>query len=459
MAMRRRSEERQGELWVATRALPSGPGHVFYERLNGLLAEAGFDRFVEDLVEEYYAENGRPGVAPGVYFRMLFVGYFEGIDSQRGIAWRCADSLSLRSFLGLDLTEKSPDHSSLTRIRDRYPVEVADEVFAFVLGMARERKLISGTQVGVDATLLEANAAMKSIVRRDTDEDWKAYLRRLMAEDGLVEDDDEPTDEDLRRFDRSRKGKRVSNEDWKSPVDDDACIVKLKDGRTHLGYKAEHAVDLDSEFVLSATVQDGTEPDSQTLCDAVIDAQENLERAGSDAVITDVAADKGYHANAQLAGCDELGLRTYIPEPSSPRQRKWTDKCDEVVRAVTNNRRRMKRPKGKQLQKLRSERVERSFAHICETGGARRTWLRGLQKINKRYRATVAAHNLGLIMRSLFGTGKPREFAALRTFQLLQASASTALAAIRTTLGCLTTRPSSTETHCQPRHHPACLAP
>jgi transposase len=458
MAMRRRAEERQGELWVATQALPAGPGHVFYERLNRLLSEAGFDRFVEDLVEEYYAENGRPGVAPGVYFRMLFVGYFEGIDSQRGIAWRCADSLSLRSFLGLDLTEKSPDHSSLTRIRDRYPIEIADEVFAFVLGMARERKLISGTQVGVDATLLEANAAMKSIVRRDTDEDWKAYLRRLMAEDGLVEDD-EPTDEELRRFDRSRKGKKVSNEDWKSPVDDDARIVKMKDGRTHQGYKAEHTVDLDSEFVLSATVQHGTEPDSQTLCDAVIDAQENLDRADCDTVVTEVAADKGYHSNAQLAGCDELGLRTYIPEPSSPHQRKWTDKCDEVVRAVANNRRRMKRPKGKQLQKLRSERVERSFAHICETGGARRTWLRGLAKINKRYRLTVAAHNLGLLMRRLFGTGKPRQSAALQPLQLLQASASTALAAIRTTLGCLTTRPSSTETHCQPRHHPACLAP
>ena len=251
MAMRRRDQERQGALWVATQALPSGPGHVFYERLNGLLAEAGFDRFVEELVEEYYADRGRPGIAPGVYFRMLFVGYFEGIDSQRGIAWRCADSLSLRSFLGLNLTEPSPEHSSLTRIRDRYPLEVTEKVFAFVLQMACERKLISGTQVGVDATLLEANAAMKSIVRRDTDEDWKAYLRRLMSEEGLIEDDDEPTDEELRRFDRSRKGKKVSNEDWKSPVDDDARIVKMKDGRTHLGYKAEHTVDLDSEFVLS----------------------------------------------------------------------------------------------------------------------------------------------------------------------------------------------------------------
>ena len=302
MAMRRRLEERQGELWLASESLPSGPGHVFYERLNRLLADSDFDRFVEDLVEEYYAERGRPGIAPGVYFRMLFVGYFEGIDSQRGIAWRCADSLSLRSFLGLGLTEKSPDHSSLTRIRDRYPLEVAERVFAFVLQMACERKLISGSQVGVDATLLEANAAMKSIVRRDTDEDWKQYLRRLMAEDGLIEDDDEPTDEELRRFDRSRKGKKVANEHWKSPVDDDARIVKMKDGRTHFGYKAEHTLDLESEFVLSATVQHGTEPDSQTLCDAVVDAQETLERAGSDTIIAEVAADKGYHANAQLAG-------------------------------------------------------------------------------------------------------------------------------------------------------------
>ena len=456
MALRRRVEERQGELWVASQSLPCGPGHVFYQRLNTLLAEVGFDRFVEDLVEPYYAQNGRPGIAPGVYFRMLFVGYFEGIDSQRGIAWRCADSLSLRSFLGLGPTEPSPDHSSLTRIRDRYPIDVAEQVFAFVLRMACERKLISGTQVGVDATLLEANAAMKSIVRRDSDEDWKAYLRRLMVEEGQIDEDDEPTDEDLRRFDRSRKGKKVMNDEWKSPVDDDARIVKMKDGRTHFGYKAEHTVDLDSEVLLSATVQHGTEPDSQTLCDAVVDAQQNLERAGSEVSLHEVAADKGYHANAQLAGCEELGLRTYIPEPSSPNQRKWTDKCDEVIRAVTNNRRRMKRPKGKQLQKLRSERVERSFAHLCETGGARRTWLRGLAKINKRYRVTAAAHNLGLILRSLFGTGKPREFAAL------QAACSAITAALR--LLCRTFRPRTErlrkqQTILRTDHQPVCVAP
>ncbi len=235
--------------------------------------------------------------------------------------------------------------------------------------------------------------------------------------------------------------------------------MKLKDGQTHLGYKAEHTVDLESEFVLSATVQDGTEPDSQTLCDAVIDAQANLERAGSDVTIQEVAADKGYHSNAQLAGCDELGLRTYIPGSSSARRRKWTDKCDEVVRAVTNNRRRMKRPKGKQLQKLRSERVERSFAHVCETGGARRTWLRGLGKINKRYSVTVAAHNLGLLIRNAFGTGKPREFAALRTLKRLNSAASATLTPIRTTLTFLATRCRSEELLRHLRHQPACIDP
>ena len=412
MAMQRWDQERQEELWVASQSLPSGRGMCFMSVSTGCWLRLDSTGLWKTWSRSTTRRTGGRGLLRVFTFGCCLSDTSRALPlnvALRGvvrIVCRCSHSL------GLDLTEKSPDHSSLTRLRDRYPVEVADEVFAFVLGMARERKLISGAQVGVDATLLEANAAMKSIVRRDTDEDWKQYLTRLMSEDGLIEDDDEPSDEDLRRFDRSRQEKKVSNKDWKSPVDDDARIVKLKDERTHLGYKAEHTVDLDSEFVLSATVQDGTEPDSQTLCDAVIDAQENLECAGSAAAITEVAADKGYHANAQLAGCDEPGLRTYIPEPSSPRQRKWADKCDEVVRAVANNRRRMKRPKGKQLQKLRSERVERSFAHVCETGGARRTWLRGLQKFNKRYRLTVAADNLGLLMRPLFGTGQSREFAA-----------------------------------------------
>ena len=413
MALRRRESAKQQELWVPTESVAKAPGHVFYERLNRLLDEAEFDRFVEELVVPYYASSGRPGIPPGVYFRMLFVGYFEGIDSQRGIAWRCEDSLSLRKFLGLGLTDPVPDHSSLTKIRDRFPLEVTEQVFAFVLQMACDRKLVSGSRVGVDATLLEANAAMKTIVRRDTDEDWKEYVRRLMREEGLIDDDDEPADEELRRFDRKRKGKKVSNTDWKAKSDDDARIVKLKDGRTHFGYKAEHTVDLESEVVLSATVRHGTESDTQTLLPAVVDAQVNLVRAGSDADIKEVAADKGDHSNDQITDCTKAGLRTYVPEPASPHKRRWTDKPEETKAAVLNNRRRTRRRKSKQLQRQRSERVERSFAHVCETGGARRTWLRGLEKINKRYSMVVAAHNLGLVMRSLFGSGKPRQLAAV----------------------------------------------
>lgn len=412
MAMKRRETTRQQELWVRTDDVAKAPGHVFYDRLNGLLHDAEFDRFVEDLVEEFYSAGGRPGIPPGVYFRMLFIGYFEGIDSQRGIAWRCQDSLSLKKFLGFGPAESTPDHSSMTKIRDRFPVEVTEQVFAFVLQMAMEQKLISGSQVGVDATFLEANAAMKTIVRRDSDEDWKDYIKRLMREEGVIDDDEEPSADEMRRFDRKRKKKKVANAEWKSSSDNDARIMKMKDGRTRFSYKAQHTVDLKTEIVCSATVQHSTEPDTKTLLPAVEDAQANLTAAGSDAEITEVAADKGYHSNAQITDCTDSGLRTYVPEPASPRGRRWTDKPAEVKAAVLNNRRRTKRPKSKQLQRERSERVERSFAHVCETGGARRTWLRGLEKVNKRYSMTVAAHNLGLMMRNLFGSGKPRQSVA-----------------------------------------------
>ncbi|MBX2989506.1 MAG: transposase [Bdellovibrionaceae bacterium] len=411
MALGRREEKRQQEFWMPTAQLSQGPGHVFYDKLNQVLATAGFDKTIEQLCEPYYAKTGRTSIPPGVYFRMLLIGYLEGIDSQRGIAWRCEDSLSLRRFLGIPLGKETPDHSSLTRIRDRLPLEIHEQVFQQVLSIIDEHGLLRLKAVGVDSTLLEANAAMQSIVRKDSGEDWKAYLKRLMQEQGLIDEDDEPTDEELRKFDqqRGKQGtKKVSNAEWESPADPDARIVKMKDGRTHLGYKAEHVVDLDSEIILSATVHHGTESDAQTLVESLVNAQRNLILAGSAEEIEEVTADKGYHANDTLTQCTQLGLRTYIPEPNSPHDRVWTDKPEEVQQAVLNNRRRMRRKKGKHLQRLRSEKVERSFAHICETGGARRTWLRGLEKISKRYLITAAARNLGTLMLKLFGVGKPR---------------------------------------------------
>jgi transposase len=403
MSMGRRPEHHQVHLWIATTDLPQSPGHVFYEKLNALLADSGFDRQVESLCQPYYTEDvGRDSIPPGVYFRMLFVGYFEALDSQRGIAWRCADSLSLRAFLGIRLHEATPDHSSLTKIRQRLPLAVHDQAFLFVLQVAQEKKLLRGKTVAVDATTLEANAAMRSIVRKDTGEDWKEYVKRLMADDGM----ENPTDEEIRRFDKKRK-KKVSNQEWESPTDADSRIAKMKDGRTHLAYKAEHTVDLDSEFVVAAAVYTADRADSATLVDSVLHAQANLVLAGSEQEIEEAVADKGYHKAETLAECEHFNTRTYIPEPKR-QEYHWDDKPEAWRRATLGNRRRVQGDRSKRLQKKRSEFVERSFAHVCETGGGRRTWLRGIDNVRKRYTVQVAAHNLGLLMRKLFGIGKPR---------------------------------------------------
>ena len=415
MALGRRTTERQQELWIPTQNLPQAPRHVFYETLNRLLAEADFDRRVEDLCEPYYAQGGRPGIAPGVFFRMLLIGYFENISSQRGIAWRCDDSRSLRRFLGVAADEDTPDHSSLTRIKARLPWEVFQTVFAIVLELVAQHKLLDGRTVGVDATTLEADAAMKSIVRKDTDENWEQYVRRLAAEDGV----EIKSKADLIRYDKDRNkrgDKKVSNDEWESPNDPDARIAKMKDGTTHLAYKAEHVVDLKTEAILAAEVYHADQADSATLIPSLERAQENLERADVVPDIQKVAADKGYYKAQTIAECGDLngglGIKTYIPEPDSKYERVWTDKPGEQRIAVCNNRRRTKREHGKRLQRRRSEVVERSFAHVCETGGARRMWSHGLANVRKGYTLSAAAHNLGLILRKLLGWGKPREFAA-----------------------------------------------
>jgi transposase len=404
MALGRRRTSHQGELFLTSADLPQSPGHPFYDRLNRLLAEADFDRFVEDLCAPHYADEvGRPSLPPGTYFRMLFVGYFEGLDSQRGIAWRCADSVSLRVFLGLPPTESTPDHSSLSKIRDRLPAVVHERVFAHVLAIAGDKKLLRGKTVAVDATTLEANAAMRAIVRKDTGEDYQTYLRRLATDAGI----ENPSNEDLVRFDRSRKDKSTSNADWVSATDADSRIAKMKDGRTHLAYKAEHAVDLDSGLVVAAAIHPADTGDAATLVDTLIRAQANLVRAGSDVEVEEAVADKGYHKAQTLADCEAAGFRTYIPEPKRG-TRVWTDKPASWRRATAANRRRVRGARSKRLQKKRSELVERSFAPVCETGGGRRTWLRGREKVSKRYLIQVAAFNLGVVMRAVCGVGKPR---------------------------------------------------
>jgi transposase len=403
MSMGRHQTQEQPDLWVPTTELPRSPGHAFYDKLNALLAQAGFDAHVEALCQPYYVEGvGRESIPPGVYFRMLLVGYFEGLNSQRGIAWRCYDSLSLRAFLGVPFPEATPDHSSLTKVRQRLPLAVHEEVFVFVLRLAQDKKLLRGKTVAVDTTTLEANAAMRSITRKDTGEGYQEYLKRLLAEQGV----EDPTAEDIRRFDRKRK-KKGSNEEWQSPADPDSRIAKMKDGTTHLAYKAEHTVDLDSGFVLAAAVHPADQGDADTLLDSVLQAQVNLVKAGSAQEVEEAVADKGYHKAQTLADCEQCQTRTYIPEPKG-KEYNWQDKPESWRRAVQGNRRRVKGARSKRLQRKRGELVERSFAHVCETGGGRRTWLRGLLNVTKRYVVQVAGYNLGVLMRKLFGVGKPK---------------------------------------------------
>ncbi len=416
---------RQSELFVALVDLPKSPGHPFYTRLNQLLADAGFDAFVEDLCEPYYKEGGRPSIPPGVYIRMLFIGYFEGIDSQRGIAWRCADSRCLRDFLGAAPTDPTPAHNSMTVIRRRLPETVFETIFAFVLRLLDQHGLLKGKTLGIDSTTLEANAAMKTIVRKADGKDWKEFLRALAKEEGI----EDPTDDDLRRIDRARKDKKVSNENWESPTDADSRIARMKDGRTRLAYKAEHAVDLQTEAIVNAHVTHADRGDSKTVMESVVLAQAALVGSGSEAEVKEVVADKGYHDNRVLVACAAFGIRTYIPERKQA-TRVWTNKPEEFEAAFRANRRRMKGLRGRRLSRWRSERVERSFAHVCETGGGRRAWLRGLVNVQKSHLMRCCAYNLGLVMRKSFGMGKPRSGAAAAALVLVVVAAIAVVAGI-----------------------------
>jgi len=406
MALGKRKPQ-QDELFIPTAKIAAGPGHPFYTKLNAVLADAGFDEFVEVHCAPYYKEGGRPGIPPGVYFRMLLIGYFEGLDSQRGIAWRCADSLALRTFLGFAITEDTPVHVSMTMIRQRLPELVYDKVFVFVLSMLEEKGLLRGKAVAIDATTLEANAAMKSIVRKDSGEDWKQYLRGLAKAEGI----ERPTEVDLRRLDRGRKDKNVSNEQWESPADPDSRIAKMKDGRTHLAYKAEHAVDVVSEAIVATTVTFADKSDPQSAPATLSLAEANLVLAGSETEVAEVVMDKGYHDNGWLAELAARGVRTYIPERRQ-KTRRWTNKPAAYEAAFRANRRRVRGNKGRQLNRWRSERCERTFAHVCETGGGRRSWLRGQTNVSKSHTLKCAAYNLGLLLRKVWGLSKPRSAAA-----------------------------------------------
>ena len=432
MSMGRR-REKQAPLWVAAPSLPRSPGHRFYEKLNELLRDGGFDGAMEAACAKYFEADGtvgRPSIAPGVYFRMLMVGFFEGIESERGIEWRCSDSLSLRAFLGLLPDETVADHSTLSKMRKRLGGEAFETMFRFVLGVVDKSGLLKGKVMGVDSTYLRADASMKAIVRRDTGEVYEEFITRLAKEDGIPE----PTVEEARRADRKRKGKKTSNVDWKSKTDEDARIARLKDGRTRLAYKSEHVVDMDTGVVVAAEVYTADQADITTLTQSLEQGRANVEGARTNdrndsddepppanadsaesagAEVIEVVADKGYHKAALLLSLRQSGYRTYLPEKKQ-RDRKWAGKDRDIQQALYANRARTRRPKGRALQRRRGELIERTFAHACETGGIRRVRLRGRDNVRKRYLAHIAALNLSLVLRKALGAGTPRALAAAR---------------------------------------------
>ena len=437
MAMGRQPEQRQGDFWIATERLAPAPAHPFYQKLNALLAAAGFDRFCAAAWAKFYAQKlGRPSIPPGVYFRMLLLGYFEKLDSEREIAWRCADSLALRAFLGYRVDEGTPDHSSLSRTRNRIDLETHQAVFDWVLKRLTEQGLLKGQTLGIDASTLEADAALKSIVRRDNGQSYREFLTELAKASGI----ETPTAEELAQFDRQRKDKSARNDDWFNPNDPEAKITKLKDGRTHFAYKNEHAVDLDTGAIVAAEIHLANEGDTTTMWGTLEKAAESLQEVRDDEqVVTNCQAhgvadpselhiqatvqDKGYHSAQTLVNLEELDIRGYIAEPDRGRQR-WTARATrdmtpaelaqeqefkrQAQRAVYRNRRRRRGAHSKRLHRRRGEYVERTFEHVLDDGGMRRVWLKGREKIAKRYLIHTAAFNLGLILRKLTGYGTPR---------------------------------------------------
>ena len=402
-------EGEQEDLFVTHQQLRS-QSHPFYRAVNRVLADEGFDRYVQGLCSKFYAKKmGRPGLAPGIYFRSLLLGFFEGIDSERGIAWRAADSLSLRDFLGVPASKLTPDHSTISRTRRLIDLETHQAVFTWVLGVLDGAGLIKGKTIGVDATTLEANAAMRSIVRRDDGRTYQVFLEDLATASGI----ETPTREDLARLDRKRK-KKGSNDDWFNPNDPDAKITKMKDGRTHLAHKEEHAVDLDTGAVVAVTIVPASAGDTATIEGTLDAAVQNLDDARKvagdesqrEGEPEEAVADKGYHSKMVLLSLRQEGWRTYIAEPHRGRQ-KWPGQQAERD-AVYANRRRKNGRRGRALMRLRGELIERPFAHAFETGGMRRTHLRHHENIAKRLLVHIAGLNLALLMRTRFGVGKPR---------------------------------------------------
>ena len=401
----------QPELWIATNQLARPAKSAFYSKLDQTLDTFGFAEKVRQLCAPAYDQSGigRPGIDPVVYLKMMMIGFFENIPSERAIAARCADSIAIREFLHYDLTEETPDHRSLSVIRQRLEGPVFEAVFKLVLAALQQHGLLKGRNLGIDSSVIEANASLRGLVNRNTGEEYWQYVKRLAQENGI-----DPKDADaVRRFDRKRP-KKMSNREWKNPDDPDAKIGPKKDGATDMIHKPETVVDLDTGAITNAQVLPGDHADARDASTRILEAQENINQARGEKqnllTVETATADKGYFETTEIKALQAEGIKTVISDPVVNRR---IDKLEnQDLRAVKAARRSVKSNYGKALLKRRGMHLERAFAHILDCGGMRRTTLRGLENLNKRFKLAAAFYNLSQLMRKLFGIGTPRQWEA-----------------------------------------------
>jgi transposase len=406
--------EEQPEFWVVAKELPAATPDGFYKRVNQTLGKIEFAAQVREICRPAYAEaseGGRPGIDPVVYLKMLMVGFFENLRSERAIATRCADSLSIRGFLGYSLTEATPDHSSLSVIRQRLSHQQFDALHLVLLRALRSHGLLKGRHLGIDSSVMEANASLRGLEHRNSEQKYWDYVKALAREAGVNPEDIKA----VRRFDRQRPGRKTSNRDWVNPHDAEAKVGRTKQGATDMIYKPEHLSDLESGAIIDVQVRPGDAADNdESMAQRVLAAVGTLLEVAPDAnpekLGATVVADEGYFALGQIAELQRCGLRTVIADPQAARRR--ADLPKEERRTLRRAQAATRSQSGKALLRKRGEHLERGFAHVLDHGGLRRATLRGCENLTKRYLIAALSANLSLLLRTLFGTGTAKQWLA-----------------------------------------------
>ena len=415
MFERREKRAAQGELFVMGSDLPEATPDAFYRRVNRTLDSMNFARQVWEICQSAYADTsrgGRPGIDPVVYLKMLMVGFFEDLPSERAIASRCADSFSIRGFLGYELTESTPNHSSLSVIRERLSVDQLRALHVVLLKALYDHGLLKGKKLGIDSSIIEANASLRALQHRNTEENYWEYVKNLAREAGIDPEDIKA----VRRFDKKRKGRKTSNAEWVNPYDPEAKVGRTKDGAADMVYKPEHVTDLESGAIVRVEVRSGDAGDTEGMSERVMDAvqlvAQAMPRKEHDQIAQSVCADEGYFAVAEVEALQTAQCRVVIGDPHAARRRANASKEEKKV--LRTARCAVKSASGKALLRLRGEYVERGFCHVLDHGGLRRATLCGRTKLTKRYYVAAMTFNLSLLLRQVFGIGTPKQWLAAR---------------------------------------------